>query len=168
LEEKYRQKQEISSIQARRGRSLLTENKILYKESIKMNKVTKVIRNKNQYIKVIVFYALTVSLKINLNSIDSSIKKNSIFRSTSKNCKRVSEKLLRHCWVKVLKYIIKLSNGGACLKSRHSGGRGRRISVSLRSAWSTDQVSGQPGLHRETLSQKKKNTALYMFRQTDE
>jgi hypothetical protein len=38
----------------------------------------------------------------------------------------------------------------------HSGGRGRWISVSLRSAWSTKQVPGQPGLHRETLSWKTK------------
>jgi hypothetical protein len=29
-------------------------------------------------------------------------------------------------------------------------------SQSSRSAWSTEQVPGQPGLHRETLSQKKK------------
>jgi hypothetical protein len=28
--------------------------------------------------------------------------------------------------------------------------------VSSRSSWSTKQVPGQPGLHRETLSQKKK------------
>jgi hypothetical protein len=28
--------------------------------------------------------------------------------------------------------------------------------VNLRPAWSTNQVPGQPGLHRETLSQKKK------------
>jgi hypothetical protein len=37
-----------------------------------------------------------------------------------------------------------------------SGGSGRWISVSLRPAWSTEQVQGQPGLHRETLSWKKK------------
>jgi hypothetical protein len=29
-------------------------------------------------------------------------------------------------------------------------------SVSSRLAWSTEQVLGQPGLHRETLTQKKK------------
>ena len=29
-------------------------------------------------------------------------------------------------------------------------------SLSLRPAWSTEQVPGQPGLHRETLSQKEK------------
>jgi hypothetical protein len=36
------------------------------------------------------------------------------------------------------------------------GGRGRQIFVSSRPAWSTEQVLGQPGLHREILSQKKK------------
>jgi hypothetical protein len=30
-------------------------------------------------------------------------------------------------------------------------------SLSLRPAWSTEGVLGQPGLHRETLSQKNKN-----------
>ena len=32
------------------------------------------------------------------------------------------------------------------------GGRGRQISVSSRPAWSIEQVLGEPGLHRETLS----------------
>lgn len=31
------------------------------------------------------------------------------------------------------------------------GGRGRWISLSLRPSWSTEQVLGQPELHRETL-----------------
>jgi len=31
-------------------------------------------------------------------------------------------------------------------------------SVSLRPAWSTEQVPGQPGIHRETLSWKKGRT----------
>jgi hypothetical protein len=30
--------------------------------------------------------------------------------------------------------------------------------LSSKPAWSTEQVSGQPGLHRETLSQKQKQT----------
>jgi len=37
------------------------------------------------------------------------------------------------------------------------GGRGRRISMSLRPAWSTEQVPRQPGLHGETPSSKNKN-----------
>jgi hypothetical protein len=32
--------------------------------------------------------------------------------------------------------------------------------LSLRPAWSTEQVLGQPGLHRETLSQKNKNKGI--------
>jgi hypothetical protein len=47
-------------------------------------------------------------------------------------------------------------SGGAHLWSQHLGGRVRQISVSWRPAWSTESVPGQPGLHRETLSQKKK------------
>jgi hypothetical protein len=35
------------------------------------------------------------------------------------------------------------------------GGRGRQIFVSLRPAWSTERVPGQPG-HRKTLSHKNK------------
>ena len=38
----------------------------------------------------------------------------------------------------------------------HSGGRGSWISVSSRPSWSTELVLGQPGPHRETLSQKRK------------
>jgi hypothetical protein len=43
------------------------------------------------------------------------------------------------------------------MKMNSMGGRGRgwQISVSLKPAWSRDQVPGQPGIHRETLSQKK-------------
>ena len=33
-------------------------------------------------------------------------------------------------------------------------------SLSSRPAWSTEQVPGQPGLHRETLSQKKKKPKI--------
>jgi hypothetical protein len=44
-------------------------------------------------------------------------------------------------------------------QSQHSGSRGQWISVSLRPVWSTEQVPGQPGLHRETLSQKTKTKA---------
>ena len=40
--------------------------------------------------------------------------------------------------------------------SQHLEGRGRQISVSSRQAYSIDRVPGQPGLHRETLSQKSK------------
>lgn len=39
----------------------------------------------------------------------------------------------------------------------HPGGRSRQISESSRSAWSTQPVPGQPGLHRETLFQKQTN-----------
>jgi hypothetical protein len=35
--------------------------------------------------------------------------------------------------------------------------------LSLRPAWSTEQVLGQPGLHRETLSQKQTNKQKYQF-----
>jgi hypothetical protein len=35
--------------------------------------------------------------------------------------------------------------------------------LSSRPAWSTKWVPGQPGLHRETLSRKKKNPKLKMF-----
>jgi hypothetical protein len=35
-------------------------------------------------------------------------------------------------------------------------GRDRWISVSSRLVWSTEQVPGQPGVHRETLSRKTK------------
>ena len=44
-------------------------------------------------------------------------------------------------------------------KSQNSEGRGRQISLSLRTAWSTKRVPGQPVLHRETVSKtnKKKN-----------
>jgi hypothetical protein len=44
----------------------------------------------------------------------------------------------------------------ACLQPQHSGGRGRGISVILRPDWFTEWVPGQLGLHRETLSKKKK------------
>jgi hypothetical protein len=40
--------------------------------------------------------------------------------------------------------------------THHSGGRGRWISVSLKPAWSTERILGQPGPHGETLSQKNK------------
>jgi hypothetical protein len=39
--------------------------------------------------------------------------------------------------------------------SRRDGGRGRWNSVSLRPAWSRQQVSGQPELHSKTLSQNE-------------
>jgi hypothetical protein len=44
----------------------------------------------------------------------------------------------------------------------YPGGRGRQIPKSLRPAWSTEGVSGQPGLYREILSLKnKKETKPY-------
>jgi hypothetical protein len=46
---------------------------------------------------------------------------------------------------------FKLSGGGgghACLKSQHSGGRVRRISVSSVPPCSMKLVQGQPGIHR--------------------
>ena len=42
--------------------------------------------------------------------------------------------------------------GDAHLSSQYLGGWGRWISVSLRPAWFSEQVPGQPGLYRETLS----------------
>jgi hypothetical protein len=49
--------------------------------------------------------------------------------------------------------------GGSYLQSQHSGGRGRRIFVRQRSAWSTRRVPGQSELlYRETLSQKTEQT----------
>jgi hypothetical protein len=48
-----------------------------------------------------------------------------------------------------IKLKFELGRSGTCLY--HSlGGR----SLSSRPAWSTEQVAGQPGLHRETLSQQ--------------
>lgn len=41
-----------------------------------------------------------------------------------------------------------------------SGGRGKQISVSSKQAWSTEQVPGQPGPHKETLPEKTKG---YLF-----
>jgi hypothetical protein len=40
--------------------------------------------------------------------------------------------------------------------TKHLGGRGRWISVSSRPSWFTDRIPGQPRLHRETLSPRKK------------
>jgi hypothetical protein len=37
-----------------------------------------------------------------------------------------------------------------------STGRQRQTDLGLRLAWSTERVPGQPGLHKETLSQKPK------------
>jgi hypothetical protein len=47
------------------------------------------------------------------------------------------------------------TDGDARLKSQHLGGRSRRISEFKASL--VYRVTGQPGLHRETLSRKKKN-----------
>jgi hypothetical protein len=57
----------------------------------------------------------------------------------------------------------------AHLESQHLGGRGSRISVSSRPAWSTEQVPGQPGIHTGTLFQitkkqfKKKKKSLHFL-----
>lgn len=43
--------------------------------------------------------------------------------------------------------------------NQHSESRGRRISVSLRPAWSTEEIPGWPGLHRETTSYTDMSTS---------
>jgi hypothetical protein len=48
-------------------------------------------------------------------------------------------------WVRFFVFVFKTG-------LQHSGGRGRRISVSLRPVWSTERVSGQPGLRGETMT----------------
>ena len=50
----------------------------------------------------------------------------------------------------VVEHSFNASRGGG-----GGGGGGRWISLSLRPAWSTEQVPEQPGLLRETLSQNK-------------
>ena len=57
----------------------------------------------------------------------------------------------------VIKSRQRLGNGGAHLRPQPLGGRGRWISMSLRPAWSTELVPGQPRVYQETLSQKTKN-----------
>lgn len=56
-----------------------------------------------------------------------------------------------------IKYIV-AGCGGEHLYRQHSGGRGRgkgrHFFVSFRPNWFTEQVPGQPGLHRKDLSQK--------------
>ena len=47
--------------------------------------------------------------------------------------------------------------GGAHHYSQHPGGRGR-FSVRLKPTWSTKEVPGQPGLHRESMFQKTTTT----------
>jgi hypothetical protein len=42
-------------------------------------------------------------------------------------------------------------------QSQSSGGRGRQIFVISKPAWTTEQVPGQPGPFRKTLSLKKEN-----------
>ncbi|XP_076426705.1 uncharacterized protein LOC143272983 [Peromyscus maniculatus bairdii] len=62
--------------------------------------------------------------------------------------------------MKIHSRMASLGTGGARLECQHSGGRARRISVSSRPAWSTEQDPGQaPKLHRETLSKKKNKTS---------
>jgi hypothetical protein len=53
-----------------------------------------------------------------------------------------------HCWVVVAQAFNRRS-------------KGRRISKSWKPAWSTEQVTGQPRLHNETLSGKQKTKKLY-------
>lgn len=48
-----------------------------------------------------------------------------------------------------------LKNHFSCWRWWHSGGRGRWISMGSSPACFTDRVTGQPTLHKETLSQKK-------------
>lgn len=51
-------------------------------------------------------------------------------------------------------------------EKKKSGGRGRRTSESLRPAWCTKRVPGQPGLQSETLSkkikEKKEKKSIYL------
>ena len=60
---------------------------------------------------------------------------------------------IRRCWNRSLlcsvtlqmfnwKHFLHAGHGGTHLSSQHSGGRGKWTSLSLRSVWSTDQVSG--------------------------
>ena len=42
-------------------------------------------------------------------------------------------------------------------------GKGRWVSLSSRPAWSSEQAPGQPGIHREALSQKKKKKKKSYF-----
>lgn len=51
------------------------------------------------------------------------------------------------------KYV---GRSGISLSCQHLGDRGRRITMSLRTAWSTKGVSGQPRLYKETQSRKTK------------
>ena len=46
-------------------------------------------------------------------------------------------------------------SSGPCLKSQQLRDRGSGF-LSLRPVWATEEVPGQPGIHRETQSQKKK------------
>lgn len=45
------------------------------------------------------------------------------------------------------KSMPQVRHSGTYLQSQYSGGRGKRMSVSSRSVWSTEQVPGKPGLH---------------------
>lgn len=56
----------------------------------------------------------------------------------------MSKRLRTVCWA------------GHSLESPHLGGRGSWISVSSRSAWSKVEFQGQPGLHSDILSYKRK------------
>lgn len=49
------------------------------------------------------------------------------------------------------------------IRGQHLGGRGRQVSMRL--AWSKEEVPGQPGLYRETLSLKKERRKLVSLRQ---
>jgi hypothetical protein len=57
---------------------------------------------------------------------------------------------------KTLGHIKNLGSGGTRLSSQHSGGRSRRISVSLRLAWSSELVPGKTELQRNPALKNKR------------
>lgn len=54
-----------------------------------------------------------------------------------------------------------------CDPSIHREGRARKLTRSLRPAWSTCEVPGQPGIHSQTLSQKTKNEKVNKFEKSE-
>ena len=52
-------------------------------------------------------------------------------------------------------------SSGPCLKSQQLRDRGSGF-LSLRPVWATEEVPGQPGIHRETQSQKKKSIRVIL------
>jgi hypothetical protein len=55
-------------------------------------------------------------------------------------------------------YIVRIGVVTQAFTPNTSEARDRQISVSLRRAWSTVQVPGQPGIHRETLEKQTNNS----------